>query len=294
MFCEKKKSKKKIKVKCQPQLHPKDQWIPIGTGNYYKGKWNHRTMSGDGIYVMQNGAVYEGNFDDGLFHGDGSMYYPSGSRIEGVWEKGKCVQQNYIFSDGLRFQQNNWQYCKVPDRRFAIEHVNGFESAARSNITNRQPTIAVPNGAYDAGDGFYWPLTNTVHDYWTSELIRVPTIECSNWIIQNCHRGGKRVVGFQPEFYKNWYSTTGENEGESTAADNKSSRQFIHDHQSVMAEIKSVPWFDLSLRSIIQSSQEPLLLDQFSSSSSSSEDSFQLSRCQRTLELTKKVDENFN
>lgn len=55
MFCEKKKSKKKIKVKFQPQLHPKDQWIPIGTGNYYKGKWNHRTMSGDGIYVMQNG-----------------------------------------------------------------------------------------------------------------------------------------------------------------------------------------------------------------------------------------------
>jgi len=64
------------------------------------------------------GAIYEGNFDDGLFHGDGSMYYPSGSRIEGVWEKGKCVQQNYIFSDGLRFQQNNWQYCKEPDRRY--------------------------------------------------------------------------------------------------------------------------------------------------------------------------------
>lgn len=55
MFCVKKKSKKKIKVKCQPQLHPQDQWIPIGTGNYYKGKWNHRTMFGDGIYVMQSG-----------------------------------------------------------------------------------------------------------------------------------------------------------------------------------------------------------------------------------------------
>jgi len=64
------------------------------------------------------GTVYEGNFDDGLFHGDGTMYYSSGSRIEGVWEKGKCVQQDYIFSDGLRFQQNIWQYCKVPDRRY--------------------------------------------------------------------------------------------------------------------------------------------------------------------------------
>ncbi|XP_025194374.1 MORN repeat-containing protein 5 [Melanaphis sacchari] len=284
-----KESKKQIKFKCKPQLHPSDQWVSIGTGNYYKGKWNHRTMSGDGIYVMQNGTVYEGNFDDGLFHGDGSIYYSSGSRIEGVWEKGKCVQQNYIFSDGLRFQQNNWQYCKVPDRRFAIEHVNGFESAARSYLTNRQPTIVVPNGAYDAGDGFYWPLTNTVHNYWTSELIRVPTVECSNWIIENCHRGGRRVVGFQPEFYKNWYSTTEENEGESTTADNKSSKQFIHDDQSIMAEIKSVPWFDLSLPSIIQSIHEPFLLDQFSSSSSSSSlsvESFQLSRCQRTLMLT--------
>ncbi|KAE9531587.1 hypothetical protein AGLY_010793 [Aphis glycines] len=42
------------------------------------------------------------------------------------------------------------------------------------------------------------------------------------------------------------------------------------------------------IRRTARSSQEPLLLDQFSSSSSSSEDSFQLSRCQRTLELTKK------
>jgi len=66
------------------------------------------------------------------------------------------------------FYHHNIYHCF----RFAIEHVNGFESAARSNITNRQPTIAVPDEAYDAGDGFYWPLTNTVHDYWTSELIR--------------------------------------------------------------------------------------------------------------------------
>ncbi|XP_026808980.1 MORN repeat-containing protein 5 [Rhopalosiphum maidis] len=291
MSCKKKQLIKKIKVKCKPQLHPYDQWFPVGTGNYYKGKWNHRTMSGDGIYVMQNGTVYEGNFDDGLFHGDGSMYYPSGSRIEGVWEKGKCVQQNYIFSDGLRFQKNNWQYCKVPDRRFAVEHVNGFEPAARSKVTNRQSTIVVPNGAYDAGDGFYWLHTNTVHDYWTNELIRVPTAESSNWIIENCHQGGKRVVGFQTEFYKNWYDTTEKNEGESTATDSISSEQFNNDNRSIMAEIKSIPWFDLSLRSIIKSVQGSFPLDQFSSSST---ESFQLSRCQRTLGLIDKVATNYN
>lgn len=36
-------------------LHASDQWVPIGTGNYYKGEWNHRTMSGFGVYVMPNG-----------------------------------------------------------------------------------------------------------------------------------------------------------------------------------------------------------------------------------------------
>lgn len=36
-------------------LHPSDQWIPVGIGNHYKGEWNHRTMSGNGIYVMLDG-----------------------------------------------------------------------------------------------------------------------------------------------------------------------------------------------------------------------------------------------
>lgn len=55
MSCIEKKSRKKIKVRVKRQLHPSNQWIPIGTGNHYKGGWNHRTMSGNGVYVMQNG-----------------------------------------------------------------------------------------------------------------------------------------------------------------------------------------------------------------------------------------------
>jgi len=53
------KSRKKIKVNVKRQLHPNNKWIPIGTGNHYKGKWNHRTMSGDGVYVMQNGNHFK-------------------------------------------------------------------------------------------------------------------------------------------------------------------------------------------------------------------------------------------
>jgi len=36
-------------------LHSDNEWFPIGTGNYYKGSWNHRAMSGYGVYVMPNG-----------------------------------------------------------------------------------------------------------------------------------------------------------------------------------------------------------------------------------------------
>lgn len=49
--------KLKIKKSNNPTLplHPSDQWVLIGTGNYYKGQWNHRTMSGNGIYVVPDG-----------------------------------------------------------------------------------------------------------------------------------------------------------------------------------------------------------------------------------------------
>lgn len=49
------KSKIKKSDNLTPPLHPSDHWVPIGTGNYYKGEWNHRTMSGHGIYVVPDG-----------------------------------------------------------------------------------------------------------------------------------------------------------------------------------------------------------------------------------------------
>lgn len=61
------------------------------------------------------------------------------------------------------------------------------------------------------------------------------------------------MVGFRPELYKNWYSTAREENDEgSTAVDNNilSSEEIIHSDQSIMAEIKSAPWFNLTLRSI--------------------------------------------
>lgn len=41
-----------------PTLYASDQWIAMGTGCYYKGEWNHRTMCGNGVYVMPDGNYY--------------------------------------------------------------------------------------------------------------------------------------------------------------------------------------------------------------------------------------------
>lgn len=37
---------------------------------------------------------------------------------------------------------------------------------------------------------------------------RIPTVEGGQWIVENCRRGGDRVVGFRPELYENWYKKT--------------------------------------------------------------------------------------
>lgn len=54
MASKKDKSIRKKRNIISPPLHPSDQWISIGSGNY-KGNWNHRTMSGNGVYVMFDG-----------------------------------------------------------------------------------------------------------------------------------------------------------------------------------------------------------------------------------------------
>ncbi|XP_050421356.1 uncharacterized protein LOC126833837 [Adelges cooleyi] len=196
-----------VVLRTKTPLFPSSRWIPLRTGSYYNGDWNERTMSGHGKYHMADGAMYVGGFENGLFHGSGTIYYPIGSQIKGVWENGKCLSRKYIFSDGLEFDLNNWKYCQMPDRRYTPEHLRGLRPAAHCRITNRDRPVRLPDGLYDTGYGFYQPLTNTVHDYETNELIRVPTKAGAKWIMDNCRKGGETVVGFRPEFYENWYET---------------------------------------------------------------------------------------
>lgn len=62
--------------------------------------------------------IFEGEFKDYVFHGQGSLEWPQKQRIDGVWHHGELQEKQYTFSDGLVFQENDWNYCQFPDRRY--------------------------------------------------------------------------------------------------------------------------------------------------------------------------------
>lgn len=55
-----------------------------------------------------------------MLHGCGSMYWPRGQVIDSTWNHGKMERQKrYTFADGLIYREDEWDYCKFPDRRLA-------------------------------------------------------------------------------------------------------------------------------------------------------------------------------
>ena len=67
------------------------------------------------------------------FHGHGVLYFPNGGQFEAEWERGRAVGQGsggeYTFKDGLKYKEDDWQYCDGLDRRFYSEICNGIKPA---------------------------------------------------------------------------------------------------------------------------------------------------------------------
>lgn len=76
-------------------------------------------ISKSALFSVFPEVVIEGIFQDGMLHGEGSMRWPQGQRIDGTWDRGKLVDKRYTFADGLSYQEDGWNYCISPDRRFA-------------------------------------------------------------------------------------------------------------------------------------------------------------------------------
>eukprot|EP00758_Cryptobia_borreli_P007806 Tbor_TRINITY_DN5332_c2_g2::TRINITY_DN5332_c2_g2_i2::g.5171::m.5171 len=149
----------------------------------YKGQLtsDQKRMHGRGIFTLSDGSHYVGTFHDGMFHGHGILFFTpkqGGGQFRGTWELGKCIGGDYIFSDGLKFSEEEWEYCTERDRRFWCEYmefikpVSSGKTAHKEHITpdysdtNGIPPVFAngkPRKFSDVSNNFYTGPTAPVH-----------------------------------------------------------------------------------------------------------------------------------
>jgi hypothetical protein len=84
-------------------------------------------IHGKGKYTFTDGKVYVGDFKDGQFDGIGTIHFTNGDKYEAEWKDGIAIKGQFTFKDGLKYEENDWDYCTLADRRFYHERVNGFK-----------------------------------------------------------------------------------------------------------------------------------------------------------------------
>ncbi|XP_042193096.1 MORN repeat-containing protein 5 [Callorhinchus milii] len=171
------------------------------TGSSYVGEYKNGRMEGHGKYTLPTDTIYEGGMKDGLFHGQGTLYFPNGSKYEAFWKNGVKLSGKYIFADGLKYSDEDWNYCDAYDRRFYTEICNGLKPAGRSQLTDLDPPRTIPEGCYDCGDGFYNPEERIVYDY-NNKFLRNADDDENEWIIRTCRKGWDEITGFKPKSRK--------------------------------------------------------------------------------------------
>ena len=123
----------------------------------YEGSTEAGRMEGEGIYKYEDGTQYVGQFKNGAFHGDGlcgnqigrqrhrrnvvpvtaSARWRGASLVDGhtgegklifangefrgIFNNGKHVDGQFVFSDGLVYVEDDWKYCTSADRRLHSE-----------------------------------------------------------------------------------------------------------------------------------------------------------------------------
>ncbi|XP_020288448.1 MORN repeat-containing protein 5-like isoform X2 [Pseudomyrmex gracilis] len=148
---------------------------------------------------------------DGVLHGEGSMRWPQGQRIDGTWDRGKLVEKRYTFADGLSYQEDGWDYCKPPDRRFYNCILNGLRPARKVLKTNTQPTKIITPFGYDTGTGIFDYGKKCVASYRNcKKILEIPTTEESTWIRENCRKGWTEPTGYREWLHEYWHSGAAE------------------------------------------------------------------------------------
>eukprot|EP00002_Diphylleia_rotans_P023674 TRINITY_DN4658_c0_g1_i1.p2 TRINITY_DN4658_c0_g1~~TRINITY_DN4658_c0_g1_i1.p2 ORF type:complete len:127 (-),score=25.41 TRINITY_DN4658_c0_g1_i1:360-740(-) len=106
------------------------------TNSSHEGEMVNGRMEGHGKFYFPTGDIYEGQMKDGMFHGKGTIYFPDGSKFTATWVNGKAENGQYTFADGLNYEEKNWDYCSMKDRRFYTELVHGLKAAGESQLSN--------------------------------------------------------------------------------------------------------------------------------------------------------------
>ena len=110
-----------------------------------------------------------------MFHGKGTLHFPNCGVYSAVWEEGKEVNGDYTFADGLPYEESNWDYCTLGDRRFATERNETLRPAGQTQLTNnRNGDPYIEEGQADVGDGFCHTGggDNQVYDFVTGDALR--------------------------------------------------------------------------------------------------------------------------
>ncbi|CAD7974725.1 unnamed protein product [Amoebophrya sp. A25] len=158
------------------------------TGGSYTGPVKDAWYEGEGTYKFPNGTIYEGQFRRGEFHGSGTIVYANGGRYKANWNRGVATRGAYIFSDGLQFSDQHWDYLSAKDRRFFIEVKDGLQPAGKTRLTNAGVPMIPEGGYYDCGEGFFAAKESCLYSY-EMERIRRVLPEEAEWIKANCRRG---------------------------------------------------------------------------------------------------------
>lgn len=114
---------------------------------------DEKRMHGRGIFTFSNGNKYVGTFHDGAFHGQGVIFFTKengGGQYRGVWDLGRNTKGEYIFADGLPYEEEGWGHCTPEDRRMWEERLVFIHPSGPLTPVPGGPTIT-PN--YATTDG---------------------------------------------------------------------------------------------------------------------------------------------
>ena len=155
---------KPVEIKDIHQVEPDYQleW----SGSSYSGPIKDGWFEGKGRFRFPSGVIYEGEFHKGEFHGKGTLIFTNGGKYKATWNRGKAVDGEYEYYDGLIYDSQNWNYCQIPDRRFYTEIKEGLRPAGATLMVNdaKGPKNMAP-GTYDVGEGYYDRNKNMVYSY---------------------------------------------------------------------------------------------------------------------------------